>query len=118
MNISYVTAALAPTLGQISLDEIVDVAVHDGLHIAGLVGCAVILDQFVGMEDVGANLASKIDALLRALYRFEPLVLLVFEVLVHPGGEHFQSHRFILELRALVLALHGNTGRQVSETHR
>ena len=43
------------------------VAVHDGLHVAGFVLGAVVLDHGVGLEHVGADLVAPGDVLLLAL---------------------------------------------------
>jgi len=43
------------------VDEGVDVAVHDGLDVAGLHAGAVVLDHLIGLKDVGAYLAAPGD---------------------------------------------------------
>lgn len=46
---------LVSELHQVSLDESIDLAVHDALDIAGLEACAMILDTLV-VEDIRADL--------------------------------------------------------------
>ena len=53
--------------GEIGVDEAVQVAVHHGVDVAGLIAGAVVLDQGVGHEHVGADLAAPGDLLLLAL---------------------------------------------------
>ena len=52
---------------EVSEDEAVEVAVHDSVHVAGLVVGAVVLDHRVGHEDVGADLVAPCDLVLDAL---------------------------------------------------
>ena len=53
-------------MGQVRLDESVDVSVHDGLDIATLVPGAVVFDQAIGLQDVGADLTAPLYLLLFA----------------------------------------------------
>src|SRR4029453_18640471 len=48
----------APRPEQVRLDQVVQVAVHDGVDVAHLVAGPVILDQLVRMERVRADLAA------------------------------------------------------------
>ena len=41
---------------QIGPDKIIEVAVQHRFGIAGLIVCAVVLDHFIGMQDIAANL--------------------------------------------------------------
>ena len=50
------------------LDERFDVAVHHGLHVGHLGLGAVVVDHGVGLEDVGADLASPLDLFLLRLH--------------------------------------------------
>ena len=47
--------------GEVSVDEPVQVTVHDGVDVAGLEGGTGILDHGVGHKDVGADLAAPFD---------------------------------------------------------
>ena len=52
---------------QVGVDEPVQVAVHDSLHVAAFKVGAVILDQRVGHKDVAADLVAPGDLVLHAL---------------------------------------------------
>src|SRR5262245_33887650 len=51
--------ALAPLPPQVGLHELVEVAVEDAVHVAGLVLVAEVLDHLVGLHDIRADLAAE-----------------------------------------------------------
>src|SRR5512136_2093858 len=59
------------------LDQTVEIAVEDGLHVPGLEPGALVLHQLVGLERVRADLAPEVDATLlsRELLQLGPALL-------------------------------------------
>jgi hypothetical protein len=49
------------------LDELVEVAVERGLHVAGLLAGAEVLHHLVGLQDIAADLAAQADLALLAV---------------------------------------------------
>ena len=94
-------------------DEHIDIAIHDGLDIARLDVRAVVLDHRVRLEDVGANLATPLDLLLVALELRELSFLLLHLELKELRAQHLEALLAILELGALILALHDDARRLV-----
>ncbi len=62
---------------QFRLDEHVDIAVHDFLHIAGFRTGAVIFHHLIGLKNVGANLISPRDLTFFAVLSFHLSAFLV-----------------------------------------
>ena len=54
-------------LHQVGFDETIQIAIHDGCNIRGLIACAVILNAPI-VEDVATYLRSPLDLLLTCLY--------------------------------------------------
>ena len=52
---------------KIGIDEPVQIAVHDAVDVAGLVTCTGVLNQGVGHEDIGTDLAAPFDLQLDSL---------------------------------------------------
>src|SRR5262245_26576795 len=86
------------------LDEDVAIAVQDLLHVSPLELRAMILDQGIGLQDVGADLAAEVNVLLRPLLRGPLLVPLAPLQLVQAGPENLHGHVAVAVLGALVLA--------------
>src|SRR5262245_28799560 len=78
------TERSARALHQKGLDEHVDVAVENAVHVAHLLLRAVILDQLIGMQHVTANLAAERDLLLDAADLLELRLLLFGLQIVEP----------------------------------
>ena len=102
---------------EISVDEAVYVAVHNGVDVAVFKACAVILGEGVGHEDIGADLAAPANLFLVALdilYLVEMLALFYLEELrfEHPHGD-----LAVLMLAALDLAGDDDAGRDMRYTH-
>src|SRR5262245_65282709 len=55
------SSSVSPELGQVGVDERVEFAIHDRDDVTGFRVCPVVLDQGVGLEDVGADLVSPLD---------------------------------------------------------
>src|SRR5262245_42843675 len=66
-----------PRRGQERADERVESAVHDRFHVADLDPGAVVLDDLVGREGIGANLAAERDLLFLAGQVGQLLLLLL-----------------------------------------
>ena len=66
--------------------------------------CPVVLDKFIGMEGVGADLAAPGDFLLRLVQLVHLLFLFPLLQLVDPGLENGHGDRLVLVLHPLVLA--------------
>ena len=105
-------------LGEVGVDEAVEVAVHDRLNVAGLIVRARILDELVGHEDIGADLASPFDLELHALEVADLLRVLLDLQLHELGFEHLHGVVAVLELAALRLAGGDDAGGDMNETHR
>jgi hypothetical protein len=94
-----------------------EVAVHHGLHVAGLLAGAEVLHHLVGLENVGANLAAKADLALLAVVLLHLGALLVQLQFVEAGLEHAHGRGAVLDLRALVLAGDDEAARDVGDAH-
>ena len=98
------------------MDEAVEGAVEDGLGVPDLVVGAVILHELVGVEHVRPDLTPESDVLRRPpLPRELGLALLLLE-LREPRAEEPHRRPLVRELRALVLALDDDPGREVRYT--
>src|SRR5450631_1107881 len=109
-----VRALLAAQLG---FDEGVELAVHDGLYVAGLFASAEVLHHLVRLENVGANLAAETDLALFSVVLFHLGALLVELEFVEAGLEHIHRGGAVLDLRALVLAGDDEAARDVGDAH-
>ena len=103
-------------LRQIRVDEAVEVAVHDSVHVAGLVVGAVVLDHGVGHEDVGADLVAPCDLVLDALDVVDLVHMLLLGDLVELCLQHLHGVVAVLELAALGLAADHDAGGLVDQT--
>ena len=99
------------------LDEGVDIAVHDRLHVARLHACAHVLDHRVGLKYVGADLAAPLDLLLISFELLDLSFLLLLLKFKELGAQHLQALLAVLQLRALVLALHDDARWHVRHAH-
>src|SRR5207249_1645956 len=107
----------APRPEQIRLDQGVQIAVHHGVDVAHLVAGPVVLDQLIGMERVRADLAAEGDLLFLTSQLGQLLALLLLGDLVKPRLEDAHRRVAIPELRAFVLALDDDPGRQVRDAY-
>ena len=89
---------------QISVDEAVDVAVHDGVDVAHLVAGAGVLREGVGHEDVGADLGTPGDLQLVALDVLDLVEVLTLFDLDELGLQHAHTDFSVLVLGTLDLA--------------
>ena len=103
---------------EVRLDERVEVAVEDRLHVAGLVACAFVLHELVRRERVRADLAAERDVALVAAERLHLLAPFLALPLGEPGREDLHRLGPVLQLRTFVLARHDDAGRQVRDAHR
>ena len=90
--------------GEVSVDEPVQVTVHDGVDVAGLEGGTGILDHGVGHKDVGADLAAPFDFHLNALQVGDLLGVCLHLQLHQLVSQHPVASLTVLELGALLLA--------------
>ena len=102
---------------QKSMDQGIEVAIQDAIHIAYREFCAVILDQPIGRQDVAADLAAEVD-LEFGIFDLPILGLL----LIHLEFVEFRAKLLygagpIFVLRAFVLTLHDKTGGQVGHAN-
>src|SRR5215212_5955039 len=100
------------------VDERIEVAVEDAVHIRRLLACAVVLDELVGVEDVGPDLRSPLDVRLLAAYGGDLTLPLLALELEEAGPEDPHRDLAVLVLTPLVLTLHHDAGRQVSNPDR
>jgi hypothetical protein len=100
-----------------SLDERVQVPVEHAVGVPDLDFRPQVFDQPVGMKNVGADLAAKINVELAhfELFRFRapPCNFQLIEL----RAQNFHGHLAIAVLRALVLALRDGARRQVGDAH-
>ena len=99
-------------------DETVQIAVHHGIHIAGLVVGAVILDHGVGHEHIAADLVAPGDLILHALDVADLVQVLLLLDLIQLGSQHLHGGVAVLELAALGLAADHDAGGLVDQAHR
>src|SRR5438067_45055 len=103
--------------GERGLDELLDIAVEDPLHVADLDTGPVILHQGVGMEHVAADLATPVGrAQLPALLSLFGL-LLEHALLEQPRAQHPHRDLAVLELRPLVLGGRDGARREMGDAH-
>ena len=103
---------------QIGLDETVKVAVEHSISIADFMTCTVILDHPVGMEDIGADLASPGNLLLLASQSFGFALLLFRLQFVDTGFELLHCHCPVLVLGTFILAADHDSGRNMGDADR
>src|SRR5437588_10853296 len=72
---------------EVRLDERIEVSVQDCLHVPCLVPGALVLDQLVGRQRIGADLAPERDVALLAGQRLHLLAALLALTLCEPRGE-------------------------------
>src|SRR6266850_6769967 len=82
-------------------DERIQVAVQNALRVAALEPGAMVLDEGVRLQDVGADLAAEIDVLLRPLLHRALLVTLAALHVVQARPEDFHGHVAVPVLRSL-----------------
>src|SRR5713101_278353 len=112
----FLLMAVLHALLEARADEVVQIAVEHSLRIADLHAGAQVLDARL-VEDVVANLVSPLDI---GLARRE-LVALGLELaqlqLVQPRFQHRHGFRAVAVLRAVILALYHDAGRQMRDAH-
>ena len=99
------------------VNELVDIAVYYALDVAGLHLGAVVLNQLIGHEDVGADLTAPFDLVLYALDiadLFKVFALLDFG---KAGSQHVLAVLQVLEVASLNLACNNDAGGQVGQTN-
>ena len=74
-----------------------------------------VLDHAVRVQDVGADLAAPGDVLLALVQVFHPLALLLQFEFVQPCAQNLHGRGAVAVLRAFVLALHDDAGRQMRQ---
>src|SRR5438094_2308732 len=113
---SFLLMAVLHALLEARADEAVEVAVEHFLRIADLDAGAQVLDARL-VEDVAADLVSPFDVGLGG----GELVALGLELaqlqLVQPRLQHRHGLRAVAVLRAVILALYHDAGRQMSDAH-
>src|SRR5918998_4906547 len=118
-NSVILDTALGCRLGlQVGVDEGVEVAVEDAVHVSRLLAGAVVLDQLVGVEDVGSDLGSPLYICLLATLRGDLALPLLALELEEASPQDAHRDLAVLVLAALVLALHHDARRQVRDPDR
>src|SRR5918994_1826618 len=100
---------------QVRVDESVEVAVEDPVHVRRLLAGAVVLYELVRVEYVGPDLRSPLDLGLLPALRGELLLPLLALQLEEPSPEYPQGHLAVLVLAALVLALRHDARGEVRD---
>src|SRR4029077_17827940 len=104
--------------GEEGADERGEPAVHHRLHVAHLHAGAVVLDDLVWREGVGADLAAERDLLLLPGQVGQLLLLPLLVDLEEARLEDAHRGVAVAQLGALVLAGDHDAGRQVGDPHR
>ena len=103
---------------QLRLDEQVDVAIHDRLHVARLRAGAVIFHHLVRLKNVGANLAAPRHVALLAILPIDLGALFVLLDFVELCLQHLDRELAIAPLAALGLTGDDDPRRLVHDAHR
>src|SRR6266481_2023974 len=103
---------------QFRLDKHVDVAIHHGLHVAGLGAGAVVFHHLIWLKYVRANLISPRDLAFLAVLPLYLAAFLVFFELIKLCFQHFHRQLAIAPLAALSLAGNDDSSRFVQDSHR
>ena len=98
---------------EIGLDERIHIAIQHRIHITDLEIRPMILDQAVGLEDIGADLAAPGDPFLVTVQVFIGLRLFLATQFIKTGCQHLHGSLLIAMLGSFILALHDNAGRQM-----
>ena len=104
-------------MGQRRFHELVEIAIE---HVVGGGACnagAQVLDELVGLQNVGSDLVTPADIALRGGFRIGGFFALLQLGLVETGTQHVPGLRLVLVLRALLLALHHDARRHVRDAH-
>ena len=101
---------------QIGLDEVVELAVENGIDVPCLVRGADILHQPVGGEDVASDLATPGDLALRGLVDGRLVLALLNLHLIELGLDHLQRHSPVLKLRSFGTTHHHDPARDVTHS--
>ncbi len=102
---------------ELRLDERLDVSVQHRVDVSHLEASAVVLDQPIRLQDVGADLRAELDVLAFAPQVFQPLLALPAHPLGQPGLQDAHSHSPVLNLGPLVLARRRDAGGEMRDAH-
>jgi len=97
------------------LDELVEVAVEHPVYVPDLQFGPRVLDEAIGLEDVGPDLVAPGDFGFEVLHLIDLLPFLFLLELIKAGGQHLHTHGLVLVLGAFVLALDDDPGRVVGD---
>src|SRR5215210_7847287 len=103
---------------KVGVDQVIQVAVEDPVHVGGLRPGAVVLYHLVGVEDVGADLAPPLDVRPFAFQGGQLLLALLPLELEEARPQDPHRYLAVLVLAALVLALDDGTGGEVCDPDR
>src|SRR5665648_303129 len=109
--------AAAGSPHEVLVHEPVEVAVEHALGVADLVAGAQVLHHLVRVQHVAADLAAEIDVAHFAALPGELVGEAVLLAIHQLGLEHAHGHGLVLQLRALVLALHHDVGGEMRDAH-
>src|SRR5271165_4510212 len=109
---------LSPPRQQVGADEGLQIAVNHAIDVADLGLGAVILDHAVRLQDVGANLRAEFNIEFRVLNFLGGGALFLHFKFIELRAQHAHGAFFILVLRALILAIGYESGREVSDANR
>src|SRR5581483_5795544 len=100
---------------EVRVDEPVQVAVEDALRVSGLEIGPVVLDDLVRVEDIAPDLNSEAGVLHHATFSSQLLLAALLFELGQPRPENAERRGLVGRLRALVLALDDDAGRDVRD---
>ena len=101
---------------EIAFNKKIQVPVHNSLDIAGFRTSPMILDQGIGLENIGADLAPPLDGLIVSGKVADFLILDGLFVFKEFGTQQLQAAFLVLQLGPFVLALDNNARRQMGHT--
>ena len=102
---------------EVSKDKAIQITIHHGIDITGLVVGTVILDHGVGHEHIAADLVAPGDLILHALDVVDLVHVLLLCDLIQLCLQHFHGVVTVLELAALGLAADHDAGGLVDQTN-
>src|SRR5487761_674519 len=102
---------------QPSVDEGIKVAIEDAIDVADLDLSAQVLDHLVRLHHIGADLATEVYVELGVFNLAGFDATLGQLVLIQTGAKNLHRYGTVFMLRALVLALNDDVGRQMHDAH-
>lgn len=104
-------------MSECSFHELVQVAVENVVRRAAGNAGAQVFDHLIGLQHVGADLVAPADLGLGSGFGAGSVLALLQFGFIHAGTQHVPGLGTVLVLRALLLALHDDTGRDMRDAY-